>query len=222
MLRKSVWAAALVVLSASGAYASDPRAEASLNLGYTGSNGIQSTEINPSAAFFEIRPKSSFFWGIDFGYFVNDRFEIGALYAIQKSGLQYTTPKGFKDVGEGFDVQNIMGTFTFNTGDMRSRTRFYLLGGFGATRFGNVTIIDDNGSTSQVGGKSKFATTWGAGVKMYPSDRIGWKLGIRWTPTNLGDTADEWICGGGTCLVTGTNTQYSHQVEFSGGVTIRF
>ena len=221
MLRKFILAAAFA-MAASGAYAGDSRAEASLNLGYTGSNGIQSTEVNPNAAFFEVRPKSSWFWGVDLGYFVNDRFEVGALYAIQKSGLQYTTPKGFKDVGEGFDVQNIMGTFTFNTGDHRSRRRFYLLGGLGATRFGNVTIIADDGSISQVGGKSKFATTWGGGVKMYPSDRIGWKLGIRWTPTNLGETAEEWICGSTACAATGTNTQYSHQVEFSGGVTIRF
>ena len=221
MLRKTVWAAAFVV-AASGAYAYDPRAEASLDLGYTGSNGIQSTDVDPNAAFFEIRPKSSWFWGVDFGYFVSDRFEIGALYAIQKSGLQYTTPKGFKDIGEGFDVQNIMGTFTFNTGDMRSRTRFYVLGGFGVTRFGNVTILGQNGGTYQVGGKSKFASTWGAGVKAYPSDKFGWKVGIRWTPTNLGETADEWLCGGSACVVTGTNTQYSNQLEGSVGFTLRF
>ena len=150
------------------------------------------------------------------------RFQIGALYSVQKSELQLSGPNSWSDVGEGLDVQNMMGTVAFHTGGLDSKTRFYLLAGLGATRYGNVTFVGPSGDTIQIGGKSKFATTWGLGVKMYPSPKVGVKLGFRWTPTNLGETADEWVCVYPTCEVTGTNTQYAHQLEFSAGVMFRF
>ena len=172
--------------------------------------------------FVEAKPKSSFSWGLDAGYFVSEKFQIGALYSAQKSELQLSGPNSWSDVGEGLDVQNIMATVAFHTGDFDSKTRFYVLGGIGATRYGNVSIVGPNGDTVQIDGRSKFATTWGLGAKMYPSPKVGVKLGFRWTPTDLGETADEWVCVYPTCDVTGTNTHFAQQLEFSGGVTLRF
>jgi opacity protein-like surface antigen len=77
---------------------------------------------------------------------------------------------------------------------------------------------------SQTSGTSKFASTWGLGVKSYPNPKLALKLGFRWTPTNLGETADEWVCSPyypAECTVGG-NTQYAHQYEFSVGVALRF
>jgi opacity protein-like surface antigen len=95
------------------------------------------------------------------------------LYSIQKSELQFTVGDAWSSVGEGLDVQNMMGTVTFNTGSFDSKTRLYLLAGLGATRHGNVTLANINGENVQIGGKSKFATTWGAGVSTIRTPRSG-------------------------------------------------
>lgn len=227
MSRRLLWSATLVVLVASVAQAQDKRGEFSLNLGGTMGSGINSNEVAPSgqaAVFVEAVPKNSFSWGLDVGYFVSDKVQIGGLFSSQKSELQFTVGSTFKQAGEGLDVQNFMGTFAFHTGDLDSKTRFYFLAGLGATRYGEVTFIGPNGNSAQTSGKSKFATTWGLGVKSYPSARLGWKLGFRWTPTNLGETADEWLCSPyypASCTV-GENTQYAHQYEFSAGLMLRF
>jgi len=218
---------AVVAASASLARAEEKRLELGIDLGYTGSSGISSDEVAPSgqaAVFVEVRPKSSFAWGLDVGYFATEKVQIGALFAAQKSDLQFTVGDTFRQVGEGLDVQNFMGTVAFHTGDFDSKTRLYLLGGIGATRYGEVTFAGVNGQTAQTSGKSKFASTWGVGLKSYPSEKFGVRLGFRWTPTNLGETADEWVCSPYypvTCDV-GSNTQFAHQYEFSGAFLIRF
>ena len=222
-------AAGLVALAASSVQAQDRRGiELGINLGYTGSSGIDSNEVAPSGeapVFVEVRPKSTMSWGIDAGYFVKEKIQVGALFSNQKSELQYTVETTFKQVGEGLDVQNFMGTVAYHTGWSYSRTRFYVLGGLGATRYGEVTLVGADGLTVQTSGKSKFATTWGAGAKYYPSEKVGIRAGFRWTPANLGETADEWLCSPYwpvACAVSGDNTQYAHQYEISVGVVIRF
>jgi opacity protein-like surface antigen len=228
MFKKSLLALAVLTLAASSAVAADePRIELSLNLGGTASSGINSNEVAPSGqspVYMEVRPKNGFSFGGDLGYFLTEKIQVGALYSNQKSELQFTGPNSWVQVGEGLDVQNYMGTVAFHTGDFWQRTRFYVLGGIGATRYGNVTILGINGS-AVVGGRTKFASTWGVGVKHTPNDRLGVKLGVRWTPTYLGETADEWVCSPywpQECSVSGTNSQFAHQIEGSVGVMIRF
>ena len=229
MLRRMVGTFTFVVLAASAVQAADEkRAEFGVFLGNTSSEGISSNDVAPSGSakvYVEARPKNAFSWGVDLNYFLNDKFEIGALYSIEKSELQFTVGTAFRQVGQGLDVQNMMGTFIFNTGDLKSKTRFYLLGGLGATRYGNVTLKTVNGRDAQIDGRSKFATTWGAGVKFLPSPKFGMKAQIRWTPTNIKDTADEWLCSPylpASCTVTGVNHQYSNQLEYTAGAFLRF
>jgi hypothetical protein len=227
-MKAGIVSALLLVAAAAPAQAEDRRTEASLHLGYTGSSGIDSDEVAPSgqaATFVEVRPKSGFTWGVDAGYFVTDKIQVAALVTSQKSELQYTVGTTFKQVGEGLDVQNFMGTVAYHTGDLDSLLRFYVLGGVGATRYGEVSFVGTSGQAAQTRGTSKFATTWGIGVKGYEHDRFGWKLGVRWTPTNLGETSDEWECAPFlpvTCTVTGTNTQYAHQYEIAAAFIVRF
>lgn len=219
---------ALAAVVAASARAEERRTEASLHLGYTGSSGIDSDEVAPSGqapTFVEVRPKSAFSWGLDVGYFVTDRIQVAALVTSQKSQLQYTVGETFKQRGEGLDVQNFMGTVAWHTGDLDSLLRFYALAGVGATRYGEVSFEGTRGQIAQTRGRTKFATTFGAGVKGYEHDRFGWKLGVRWTPTNLGETSDEWACAPFlplACSVTGTNTQYAHQYEAAAAFIVRF
>jgi hypothetical protein len=228
MVSKNPLALAALVFAATTATAADePRMEASLRIGGTASTGIDSNEVVPSGqspVFVEVRPKNGISYGLDFGYFTSEKLQVGALVAVQKSELQMTGPNAWAQLGEGLDVQNFMATVAYHTGDSWTKTRFYVLGGIGATRYGQVTILGIN-DTVVVGGETKFATTWGGGVKHYPNDRWGLKLGLRWTPTNLGETADEWVCSPywpRECTVGGTNTHYGQQYELAGAVMIRF
>jgi hypothetical protein len=48
---------------------------------------------------------------------------------------------------------------------------------------------------------------------------------VRFAPTNIKDTADEWVCAPYypvTCTAGGENDQYSSQWEFTAGVFLRF
>jgi opacity protein-like surface antigen len=118
-----------------------------------------------------------------------------------------------------------MGTFAYNTGYYKSTTRFYVLGGLGLTRYGNVTLKTIDGKDAQIGGRGKFATTWGAGVKYRVNPMVGLKGQIRYTPTNIKDTADDWLCSPywpATCTAGGVNHQFASQLEFSVGALLRF
>ena len=218
----------LAGIAAAPGSAEERRTEASLHLGYTGSSGIDSDEVAPSGqapTFVEVRPKSSFSWGLDVGYFVTDRIQVAALATSQKSQLQYTVGETFKQRGEGLDVQNFMGTVAYHTGDLDSLLRFYALAGLGVTRYGEVSFEGTRGQFAQTSGRTRFATTWGIGVKGYEHERFGWKLGLRWTPTNLGETSDEWACAPFlplACSVTGTNTHYAQQYEVAAAFIVRF
>jgi opacity protein-like surface antigen len=228
MLRRIVWSAAITILAAAAVQAQEKRGDFGLFLGTTSSTGISSNDVTPldqPAVFVEAKPKNGFTWGLDANYFVSEKFQVGALYSNQKSDLQFTVGSAWTNVGQGLDVQNMMGTVTFNTGSFESKTRFFVLGGLGATRYGNVTLANINGEDVQIGGKSKFATTWGVGLKFYPSPKVGAKLQARYTPTNIKDTADEWVCAPYlpvSCAAGGVNHQYASQLEFTAGLFLRF
>ena len=71
---------------------------------------------------------------------------------------------------------------------------------------------------------TKFSTTWGGGVKAYPSPNVGIKVMGRWTPTYIKSDpggiwcSPYWPWG---CYVL-EETDYSNQFELSGGVSFRF
>ena len=80
-----------IVLVTSVAQAQEKRSELGFNLGYTGSEGFNATDIVEGAQFdVGVSNKSSFSWNIDYGYFVNEKFQIGALFAQQNSELQFS------------------------------------------------------------------------------------------------------------------------------------
>jgi hypothetical protein len=91
MQRTIVWSAPLIImLATSAAQAQDKRAEVGFNLGYTDSEGVTATDVFNGARFDAgIDPKSSFSWNIDFGYFANEKIEIGGLFAQQNSHMDH-------------------------------------------------------------------------------------------------------------------------------------
>jgi hypothetical protein len=120
------------------------------------------------------------------------------------------------------NVNTYHGYFAYNFLGDDDRVRPYLMAGLGATHFGAVDYTRRNGQTGTIGGVTRFSTTWGAGMKVYPTRRVGAHFGVQWTPTYIKSEAVGWWCDPfWGCYVVG-NTQYSHQFDFSGGITFRF
>ena len=225
MIRKTILTVVVVAVAAATASAQSPRVELSGTAGWTFSDGVSgSAVVVPGIGTFDrIDPKDAFSWGARLGFNVTPNVEVGFLFNEQSTKLEAggTTTLDIADL----KVYNYHGYLAYNFGDEDAKARPYILGGLGATRYGNVTLANINGENVQIGGKSKFATTWGAGLKFYPSPKVGAKFQARYTPTNIKDTADEWVCAPYlpvTCAAGGVNHQYASQLEFTAGLFLRF
>ena len=226
MRRQIVWSATFIImLAASAVQAQEKRAELGFNLGYTGSEGVTATDVVSGLQFdVGIDPKSSFSWNLDFGYFASEKVQVGFLFAQQNSQIEFFAQNGaFRTIPQNWNVNNIQGTVAYNTGTFDSKTRVYFLGGLGVTRYTSQDFQGPNGVPFELRGATKFATTWGGGVKFYPAPALGLKVGVRWTPTALGSLTDEWLCGPYfNCEVIEVNRTWSRQLEFAVGGFLRF
>jgi OprF membrane domain len=203
---------------ATSLFAQDHRVEVNPFFGYTLSDGVTvDTFVVGGVPYDSINPKSGTSYGIQFGVFVTENIEVGFLWDRQNSKLEAKdgTARDFTDMTNS----NYHGIFTYNFGYEDSAVRPFAFGGLGATTF----------APSDIGGQAidsltKFSTTWGGGVKVYPSPSFGITAMARWTPNYIkSDPAGiwcspYWFYG---CYVVG-DAQYANQFEMSGGVSLRF
>jgi outer membrane protein W len=222
MLRLLASVGFLAVLAVAPASAQDTRGEISGSAGWTFSDGVTGAGIRAADgnAYNSIAPKDAFSWSLTAGFFFSPNLEVEFLYDQQKSKLEV----GGTQTVEVADmkVSNYHGILSYNFGDSRGAVRPFLFGGAGATSYGSVSFVGFNGQARDIGSKSKFSTTWGAGLKLYPGHSAGLRLQARWTPTYVKSDATGWWCDPyWGCYVT-SNAQYSNQFELSGGLTLRF
>ena len=202
------------------------RAEASVEIGYTGSNGITgaSTHIIQGLPYQNLDVTHGFSWGFTAGGFLNENMELEFLFGHQTSTFQVSNPSPDLKVSD-LGVYNYHGNFVYNFGESGVKIRPYAFGGLGATHYSpvNLAITPVIPGKTTIDSATKFSTTWGGGVKFYPSGQaFGVRAGIRWTPTYIqsnpgGTWCDPWY----GCWVIG-NAEYSQQFEFSVGVTYKF
>ena len=214
--------ASVLALSASSSWAQDTRFEIGGFAGWTLSDGVTGGPIlaGDGNLYNSIDPEDSMSWGADIGFFVNENTSIGFLFSQQKSKMVIGGAIE-REVGD-WSVNNYHGVATYHFGDSDATARPYVFGGAGMTQYAEVDFVAASGEARSTGGESQFSTTWGAGVKVYPSQRVGLKLGVRWTPTYIKSDADGWWCDPyWGCYVVG-DAQYSNQFEFSGGLSLRF
>ena len=222
MSRTAVWmGASLGLLLVGTARAEDARVEIGGSAGWTFSDGVTFDGVlaGDGNVYNSIEPKDSFSYSLNLGFFITPNIEVGGLFSQQKSKLEVGGTAA-REIGDQ-NVDNYHGYFAYNFGDSDAKARFYFLGGLGVTKYGSVpyTVGSVSGDTES---SSKFSTTWGAGVKIYPGPKIGLKLGVRWTPTYIKSDATGWWCDPyWGCYVVG-DSQYSNQFELSGGILIRF
>jgi hypothetical protein len=214
--------ASLVALAATPSWAQDHRVELGGSAGWTFSDGVSGDAIRAGDGnlYNSIDPEDSFSYALDLGFFVNDNVQIGGLFSQQKSKM--IIGGGVERELGDWSVDNYHGFVAYNSGDSDAKARFYVLLGLGATHYSSVTFTTAAGQSRELGGETQFSTTWGVGVKVYPGESVGFKLGVRWTPTYIKSDASGWWCDPyWGCYVTG-DAQYSNQFEFTGGLSFRF
>jgi opacity protein-like surface antigen len=87
-----------------------------------------------------------------------------------------------------------MPALVYNFMDEHSHFRPYVLGGLGATNYGSVTFTDATGVKRDIGGQTKFSSTWGGGVKVYAAPNLGFRFGVRFTPAYIKSDSAGWWC----------------------------
>jgi hypothetical protein len=212
----------LGVLTATPAIAQEPKAEVGVFAGWVFSSGISGNNfLAPDGNVYNtVDPKSSFGWGFDVGFFIGGNAEVGFIYSHQASTLE-VSGTATKEVGP-MGINTYHGYFAYNWGPADGKIRPYLLGGLGATSFGDTSYTSITGASKTVSGVSRFSSTWGGGVKIYGARNVGGRVGFHWNPTYITSTTTGWWCDPyWGCYLVG-NAKYANQFALDGGVTFRF
>ncbi len=219
MLRKISLVASMVMLFAYSANAQDDRVEFGFFGGYTFSEGVVVDPfIIQGDVIDKIDVKSGFSYGFNFDVFVTENMQVGFQWGRQESKFGGSGPGADREFTD-MQVNNYHGIFTYNWGDGDAAVRPFMYGGLGATNYSPGNI-----EGSAIESSTRFSTTWGGGVKAYPGRNVGVKVGARWTPTYIkSDAAGIWCSPywPGACWVL-SDTDYSNQFEFFGGITFKF
>jgi hypothetical protein len=198
------------------------RVEVSGLFGWTLADGVAGDGVlaGDGNIYNEIDVKDSASWGFGVGFNATDNVELGFLFGQQLSQLVL---KGTaeREVGD-MNVNTYHPYMAFNVGAPDAPVRPYLLIGVGATSYASVPFTTAGGVQSETGGDTQFSTTWGVGVKVFGGSNVGFRAGLQWTPTYIkSDEAGWWCDPYWGCYVVG-DAKYANQVQFNGGLTIRF
>jgi opacity protein-like surface antigen len=201
------------------------KVEASFNVGYSASEGIDSDQrLILGQVYDKLAVDSGSSFNFTIGALIGPQFQVDFLWGRQNSRLQADGPSGILPFSE-LAVYSYMGNFVYNFGEHDARVRPYVSGGFGATqyKFDQLLVATPNAATAgQINSETKFASNWGGGVKLYFTPNVGAKVGLRWTPTYIkSDPAGVWCDPFYGCWQL-VNNQYANQFETSAGITLRF
>lgn len=218
--RLFVLAALFSLLLSSSAYAQ--KVEVSGIFGWTLSDGVtgQAVLAGDGQLYDTIDIKDSASWGFAVGFNATESVEVGFLFGQQMSTLAIEGTN-VRDIGD-LTINTYHPYVAFNAGDVDSTLRPYVMFGLGATSYGSVAFTGAGGVARETTGETQFSTTWGVGLKMFPSPNVGVRFGAQWTPTYIKTDAAGWWCDPyWGCYVVG-DAQYSNQFQFNGGITFRF
>ena len=221
MSKRLLVVAALLVLGfAPSAYAQ--KVEVSGLFGWTLSDGVtgQAVLAGDGKLYDTVDVKDSASWGFAVGVNATDNIEVGFLYGQQMSTLAIEGASK-RDIGD-LKINTYHPYVQFNAGDTSSSVRPYFMVGLGASNYGSVAFRSAAGAARETASETQFSTTWGAGIKMFPSPNVGVRFGAQWTPTYIKtDAAGYWCDPYWGCYVVG-DAQYSNQFQFNGGIVFRF
>jgi len=197
------------------------KVEASVNFGWTLSDGVQGDGIRARDGniYDTIDVKDAFNWGFGVGFHASEGAEVGFLFNQQMSTLVVS---GTNEVEIGdMKVNNYHPYFAYNFGEEDAKVRPYVMFGLGATSYGAVAY-SRAGTNGETDSATKFSTTWGAGVKFMASPKVGIRVGAQWTPTYITTEGEGWWCDPyWGCYVVG-DAKYANQFHLQGGIVFKF
>jgi hypothetical protein len=219
---KLVMALALVGIAASTAAPASAQKgiEVSGNIGYVFGEGVDiDSEI--LAGIDRIDFADGMAYGGTINYWMSNEVQLGFQFGYHDSGLDAVGATTTEITSMA--IYNYHGIFTYNWGTSNSQFRPFFVFGLGATQYSPEDL--ENYSFD---GEVQFSGTLGAGVKTYLNERVGLSLMGRWTPTYIKSDPDGMYCSPywspwypGGCMVL-ADTDYSNQLEISGGIILRF
>jgi len=160
----------------------------------TKTRGIETLEV-----------EGSFTWGVEAGHFFSDHVGIEASWNQQQSALRIGTADGSADLFD-MKLRLFQGSVAYQFGRTDAPLRPFVLAGIGAT-FLSATDLES---------ETKLSWAAGAGLKWFPSKRVGARVQARYAPTVLGDSSSDVCDPFGFCQGS------LHQFEFMGGLVLRF
>jgi hypothetical protein len=226
MWKRAVLTAAVLVAVGVTPALAQAKVEASVNVGWTFSDGVSGNAVvaGDGNIYDRLDPKDSGSIGFSVGVLATENAEVGFIYSHQFSNLVAggTNERELGSMG----VNSYHGYFQYNFAPHDSMVVPFFYGGLGATSFSSVTtqtgpVVNPTG-TREIPGETKFSTTWGGGVKVFPNPKIGVRVAASWTPTYIKSDAAGWWCDPYWGCYVVSNAQYSNQFQFNGGVTFRF
>jgi opacity protein-like surface antigen len=209
-----------LILGSASLFAQDKRFEVHGLLGYTFSEGV---DVRPqqedTLGIRRLSPKSDVSYGLGLEYYFAENLSVGFNFSQQHSKLSARVQDLDGVDITGLNVNNFHGIFTYIFADEDETLRPFVFGGLGATVYSPGSIA---GNATE--GSTRFSTTWGGGVKYFTTERIGFRAGIRWTPTHFesepgGVWNNQYWPWNGWMV---ENPNYSHQFELTVGVILRF
>lgn len=205
--------------------AQENRVEVTPFVGYTFSEGVGTDDLEVGGSIYNrIDPTSGLSYGVSVGFFATENVELEFSWARQDSTIQGKGPGVPATEFADLTINNYHFNFVYNLGDEDEMLRPFVFGGLGATNYSPGGLLyspGDENASGQVDGETRFSSNWGGGVKIFPTEHFGFRLAGTWTPTYIKTDPGGYWCSWYGCWLVG-EAKYSHQVEFSGGVVVRF
>ena len=148
MIRKTMIGALMLVALGSTAWAQTPKVEFTGLIGYTLADGVSGDpyKAGNGQTYDRVDPEDSIMYGFSLGFFLSPSAEIGFMWRRQPTELTVSGTSSAKLSDINIDGYHGYGAFYF--GDPEAKARPYIMGGIGATRYGDV-------SWTQAGGVQK-------------------------------------------------------------------
>ncbi len=221
MKRGFVTTAFLLLFGVVPTFAQSPRVEVSAFFGWAFSDGVDGDALRAGDGnvYDRVDPKDGGLFGLAGGVMLGDNAEVGFQYTRQFSSL-VLGGTAERDLGD-LAVSTYHGYAGYNFGEADAAVRPFVFFGLGLTNFSSVDVVVA-GVNRNLPGESQFSTSWGGGLKFFPSPNVGLRIAGHWTPTYIKSDAGGWWCDPyWGCYLVG-DPQYSNQFGLTGGVTIRF
>ena len=215
MFRSMLVLAATSVLLAAPAFAQD-RFEVS---GFYGWTFVDGSGFRPppsaGASYARADARDSTSYGFTVGAISDMGLGLEFLWDRQATTLDVT---GTGPTRSGrLNIDNYHLNVVYEFGLRENPAHLFVLGGFGATRYGEVVL-----PAGIAPGSTRFSWAFGGGVKAYPSRRVGFKAMLRFVPTYIDRLETGLRCDLTPNCWANSGAANSIQIEFSGGVIVRF